>query len=123
MVEAARRLQNTLHHMLARRTLTAIILPMELDTAAIVPKDFGETHTCKRPVDAKVMNTSLLIYLGFLVISFFLKLTVGKNKPYLIPVWFHVTVGKISMSALLKGHARITASTRRAVSTVRAHQG
>jgi hypothetical protein len=71
MVEAARRLQNTLHHMLARRILTAIILPMELDTAAIVPKDLRETHTCKRLVDVKVLNTSLLIYLGFLVISFF----------------------------------------------------
>lgn len=82
MVEAARRQQNTLHHMLARRILTAIVLPTELDTAATAPMDFRGTHTCKRPVDARIL-----------------------------------------MSAPLKGHARIAASTRRAVSTVRAHQG
>jgi hypothetical protein len=72
MVEAVRRQQNTLHHMPARRILTAITLPTELDIAAIVPKDLRGTLTCKRQMDAKVMNTSLLIYLVFLVISNFL---------------------------------------------------
>uniref|UniRef100_A0ACD5UF78 Uncharacterized protein n=1 Tax=Avena sativa TaxID=4498 RepID=A0ACD5UF78_AVESA len=71
MVGAARRQQNTLHHMLARTILTAITLPTELDTAATVPMDFRETHTCKGPVDAKVMNTSLPLYLSFLVTSLF----------------------------------------------------
>lgn len=54
MVEAVRRQQNTLHHMPARRILTAITLPTELDIAAIVPRDFRGTLTCKRRVDAKI---------------------------------------------------------------------
>lgn len=53
MVAAVRR-QTAPHHMLARRTLTAITRLMGLDTAAIVLKDFRGTHTCKGLVDAKI---------------------------------------------------------------------
>lgn len=70
MVATVRR-QNTLHHMLARRILTAITRPADLDIAAIVPRDFRGTRICEDLVDAKVMNKSLLIFLGFLVTPVF----------------------------------------------------
>lgn len=61
MVAAARR-RNTPRHMPARRIPTAITRQMELVTAAIAPLDIRGTHTCKGRVDAKVTNTSLLIF-------------------------------------------------------------
>lgn len=57
MVAAVRR-QTVLHHMLARRILTAITRLMGLDIAAIVPKDFRGTRTCKGLVDAKILMSA-----------------------------------------------------------------
>lgn len=62
MVAAVRR-QAALHHMLARRILTAITRLMGLDIAAIVPTGFRGTRTCKGLVDAKIsMSASLEIH-------------------------------------------------------------
>jgi hypothetical protein len=54
------------------RIPTSIICSTKLDTAPVVPMGFRVSCTCKRLVDAKVMNTSLVIYLCFLFLQIFL---------------------------------------------------
>jgi hypothetical protein len=85
--KAARRQQNTLHHILARRILTAITCSSELESSAIVPIEFRGTRTYKCLVDAKVYLFSC--YFNFS------ELNCRKNKPFFISVCFHVSAGKI----------------------------
>jgi hypothetical protein len=70
---AARRQQNNLDHILARRIRTGLTCSTELDRSAIVAMKFRGTRAYKRLVDAKV-------YLCFLVTSIFSELNCRQEQ-------------------------------------------
>jgi hypothetical protein len=88
--KAARSQQNTLHHILARRILTAITCSSELESSAIVPIEFRGARNYKCLVVWWMPR-----YICFLVTSIFLNLIVGRTSHFFISVCFHVSAGKI----------------------------